>query len=251
MSSHIAKSHTVVEDHSPWWNLVFIWLSWGIATIIGWGFGWGIGSPIGKAIQEAYVNPMPGAVVGMLAQNIGRAMFGAIFGAVMGAASGLAQWIILRTFIPKIAWWGIVTLIGMTIGMAIGWPVRWLTLWVTYNSVGSMFDSIHGQTGMILGYALAGAICGTITGILQWVLLRRRPKSLLWIVTSIVGMAAGMAVGWLIERTMLGDVGVALSGAMGGVVYSAITGVMLARMLQHRTYVVKSNDTSARKQPTA
>jgi hypothetical protein len=193
------------------------------------------GVPLAETIQEAYVSPMPGAVAGMLAQNIGRAIFGAILGALLGVAMGFAQWLVLRRYLASIRLWGIVTLIGTTVGLAVGWVLRWIMLWVAYNQQGDFYQALHGEIGMVLGWSIAGIIMGGTMGLLQWLILRRKvDKAALWIVANAIAMAVALSVGWTIEREMLGDVGTAVSGATGGIFYSAITGTLLIVLLRNR-----------------
>jgi hypothetical protein len=217
------------------WNRALIWLSWSLAMIPAWGIAWMFGMPLAETIQEAYASPMPGAVAGMLAQNIGRAIFGAILGALLGMTTGFAQWLVLRRHIPNMRLWGVVTLIGTAAGLAIGWPLRWIMLWVLYNQQGELYQAIHGEVGMVLGWSLAGVLTGALAGGLQWLILRRKVhKAAWWILASGIAMAVGLSVGWTIEREMLGDVGTAVSGAAGGIFYSAITGTLLIVLLRYR-----------------
>lgn len=234
MSTQVSDSSYVFEEPDSAWDSAIVWFAWSIATIAAWSIGWAFGIPFGEAVQKAYVSPVPGAVGGLLAQNIARVLFGAIFGIAVGTLSGVVQWVVLRQHISRAWLWIPFTIVGMTIGMAFGWPLRWIILWelYSYTAGGPIYEVVHGNTGMLIGWAIAASVGGITTGVLQWLLLRRFRRSFWWIIASIVGMALAVAVGWAIERTMLGDVGSAISGASAGVFYSAITGFALVPILR-------------------
>ena len=87
---------------------------------------------------------------------------------LIGLLTGLLQFLLLRRYVPHMAWWMTATVLG------------WLLLLVLVNiSPGLAFTSLHALTGTLIG----GAI-----GLPQWWVLRPRvPHAAVWLVASVLG----------------------------------------------------------------
>ena len=93
----------------------------------------------------------------------------AISSAVMGALFGLAQWLVLRRFLPAMRAWVLATAIG-------------------YVLVFGLIPLIHFDAIPQLGGTFAFLMFGVVLGVAQWIVLRGRVSQAgWWIAISIAG----------------------------------------------------------------
>ncbi len=187
-----------------------LWLWWVLATAIGWGaVAWALGAALGNG--------------GLLVMAV-----------VSGAFAGLAQWLVLRPYIPNLRRW----LLANTGGNATG-----ITLWVTAAGLiwgVRPFESLLAPSGQMLEVASymvpGGLLLGAAIGFGQTVVLRAalggRGR---WILTNAAAWAVGSIIGVMVTYAMAGSAwNPALALAIAGPVAAAITGAALMRLLKGR-----------------
>lgn len=183
-----------------------LWLAWTVAT----GVGWTLGCPILDAIL--------GAV-----RRIGRDWLGAdgsvvaevVIYTLLGTLPGILQSILLWFYLPRAGHWALASaLSGALVGAA-----------------ASMVPVVDVAVGLL--------VAGAWFGILQWLVLRRHAASAWWwLLASPVGWAAGYLAGraadGVVSSLPLSEtLGLALLFGVFGTVYGAITGVVIAWLMQH------------------
>lgn len=182
-------AHTNIQSPE---SLFFLWLLWVIATTIGgiifgaWIFG-----------NEDY--------------------FSFIF--MTGLIIGVAQWLILRHYIPYAGWWILATFLG--------WFVR---IFVPY------YETTIGPFGYDV---VNNSITFTLLGVAQWLVLRHHTQyAASWIPVSTVSGVVSAAVR-LTVTAFLGDVSSlhyviknVLFNGISWAASAAVTGVMLAWLLR-------------------
>jgi hypothetical protein len=158
--------------------------------------------------------PLGGLAAIGLVGGVESVLDGAIAGAACGAVLGAVQWLVLRRRLSLPLDWIVATSLGMAGGLA-------LTL--------ALFGS--STAGSVL--LLRSVSTGLLIGLAQWVVLPRCvQRAWVWIPT----VAAGWALGWGVSSAMGLDLtpNFAVFGATGALVFQALTGLVLARLLAQR-----------------
>ena len=163
-----------------------------------------LGFPIGGELALIVVGPVEGAVSGALG------------GALAGAVIGAAQWLVLRRYLRVGPEWILATALGLAIG----------------DALGALLTGAGTGIGALL---ITGLATGVAVGLLQWALFLRGGLLLasLWLPVVAIAWPLGWAVTWAagidIER------GYYVFGASGALVFAAVTGLAMLRMLRGRT----------------
>lgn len=139
------------------------WITWVLLTTLGWLVGWvilgelWIGLAVGSSQWVLLRSRLENAYWWILASLIGWALGHLIVinllaaslrgwaGLPIGTVLGMAQWVILRTQVPRAGWWVVIS--------ALGWMLA--------------------MTG-VLGGSLVGAVAGAATGVAIAMLLEIR-----------------------------------------------------------------------------
>lgn len=151
----------------------------------------------------------------------------------MGMVIGLAQGFLLRNKIPRISLWILISSLGWVLGDTIAFLVS--------NPVFSTIDLMLFArlpltlvwliSNMIAG-ALGGALGGLLLGSLQWCLLRQKsPRAHQWVWTNSLSWALGHGLAGIMSTTFVGTPGLVLTWMVYGLVYGAMTGQNLIKML--------------------
>lgn len=150
------------------------------------------------------------AVAGRVDDPVAAMLGAAVAGLVIGAGQALVS---RRRLDPR--WWMPATAIGMGLGLLLG-------------------ASVVGYRTSLADLALMGALTGVVLGVAQAIALPRETR-LRWVWAA--AMPALWALGW--TTTTLGGVTVdqqfTVFGAYGAVMFSALSGLLLHRLLPHRT----------------
>jgi hypothetical protein len=163
-----------------------------------------LGFPIGGELALTVVGPVEGAVSGALG------------GALAGAVIGAAQWLVLRRYLRVGPEWILATALGLAIG----------------DALGALLTGAGTGIGALL---ITGLATGVVVGLLQWALFLRGGLLLasLWPPVVAIAWPLGWAVTWAagidVER------GYYVFGASGALVFAAVTGLAMLRMLRGRT----------------
>jgi hypothetical protein len=188
------------------------WRAWIAANALGLGAGMALFALIGEGFKQGGIlgSPKENVIVGHL---IGLLLAGALF--------GIAQWLVLRRFVPRTGWAVLAASAGVWLGYVVG-----------YEVLGFPFD-----------YILGPGLAATLGAVVQWFALRRQVVGAGWLVlASALGFMLGGAVGLVPAFLGLGDaIGstylgwIALNGLMGaiaGAIGGAITASVLVRLLR-------------------
>jgi hypothetical protein len=161
------------------------------------------------------------AVGWLLYNNFGESRYWAVGAAVGGAVAGLLQWRLLRRILKEARWWVLATI------------AEWIAGWVV--------ASTPLETEEI--------VLGAMSGVLQWLMLRRTLRQAgAWVLFTVVswsllllvlrastdvtvdgiGWTTMEAMGLEVEWTIVGILGSATVGVIGGAISGAITGLALA-----------------------
>ena len=127
----------------------------------------------------------------------------------------LAQTVVLRNYFVKEVWWLALTLMGW-LGSLI------FIFFVPFLSISSP------QTPLVTILAIDFAIIGTVVGICQWQLLKPFRAAGLWLFVSPIALSLsslGLYTGYTLQSTVLAT-------ALQGLIYGAVTGVIIIRILK-------------------
>lgn len=187
------------------------WFCWVVASTLGWAMGF----PTADAILRVLgVRVLGEAVVDEI-----------VIFTLLGALPGILQWRLLRWRLPQAGWWVLASALG---GALIG-------------TVASTVRVVDPTAGVVLA--------GASFGILQWLVLRRHiARAGWWLLASPIGWAVGALVVRAADRVgvfgaaerairaiglpMSDTVVVALLFGVFGAVYGAVTGIVLAWLIQ-------------------
>lgn len=233
------QSQTTVASHSvtstsKLWDYALLWLWWSVGTMVSWAAGWVLGTLAGGLV----VANIDRALFGAIGSVMDRAIFGAVLGMVVGVFTGIVQWLIVRQYVQKSRWWILATIVGLTVGLAIGMTARWLTLWGVFGMMGGNFHDVMlrglgGTLRGVAGGAITGVMAGAAVGIAQWLVIHRHfSRSVWWIVATFAAMIVGLAVSGAMETNRETMIEWAMRGSIAAMLYSAITGLALIRLIQ-------------------
>jgi len=189
-----------------------VWLWWAVAGAL----GWGLSSPLGALLQASPLPRVypPDAVPPLVVQ---------------GLALGLAQWLIVRRYMPRAGWWAPATIIGVVLIVVV-------TI-VAYET--------QDPRNIWLKYESGGLLEGLVLGVAQWLVLRQHVRRAgWWVIASAIGWLAVAFVGVLITASIARMIGPAAFGtgawwpmwrvdaAVLGSLYGALMGRVFVALLR-------------------
>jgi hypothetical protein len=160
--------------------------------------------------------PIGGELALVVVGSVDGALSGALGGALAGAAIGVAQWLVLRRYLGVGPEWILATALGVALG----------------DALGALLTGAGTGIGALL---ITGLATGVAVGLLQWglVLRGRLPLASLWPPVVAIAWPLGWTVTWAggidVER------GYYVFGALGALVFAALTGLAMLLMLRGRT----------------
>ena len=173
--------------------------------------GWIIANMLGVAAVGALgFIPFLTSIHGILASTL-----------IIGLPIGLAQWLALRRVAPISILWVLTVSAGLSLGLVAGPIVA--GIWGVSDD-----ESVLTLTTVV-------TTIGLLVGMAQWLLLRGRlAKSLVWLLSSAVGL--GLGTGLVLSTNLINQSGVG-SGIVVVAVYAIATGTVVARLpaLQRKT----------------
>jgi hypothetical protein len=170
-----------------------------------------------------------GAIVGALEAS-GFEFVATIF--FTGLLIGVAQWLVLRQYIPKAFWWIVVSTLGWTLGLVL------LSSDVTLDPVIQLLNTL-GAWEVFWMNLVKQPIVLAIFGAAQFPILRRFVrKAHWWILVSALGGAiqgaSGSIVAYILPPGLLpAPFPTALVYGSGWLSYGIITGICLQWLLRH------------------
>ncbi|MBI5877113.1 MAG: hypothetical protein HZB53_05625 [Chloroflexi bacterium] len=150
------------ENRKPAWLFYPAWvIVSAISLPIAWVIAWAIMAQVVKAVGDTIQ-------VGGQSHITEDFLFIYFILPVLGLVAGLLQYLLLRRYLPRMAWWVAAT--------ALGWSLLSALMGVVTFSAG------------VVPPAVVIALIGVATGVPQWLVLRRRvPRAALWILASVLG----------------------------------------------------------------
>lgn len=122
-----------------------------------------------------------------------------------GCAVGVAQWIVLRGYLPDAGWW--------ILASALGWVLGSIVIFTTYDTITYISDLLRSVIRLPRGTLLPVGIFtvySAVLGAAQWLVLRRHTQGAgCWVFASVVG------------------------GAVGGAAYAACSAILLRNGVSH------------------
>ena len=171
---------------------------------------WNLGNLLGWAFISALLTALPGV------RSI-PGFFVALL--VLAIPFGLAQWLVLRRFIPVSPLW-VVTI-----------PISWFLFYlIAYLIPDTLLQNVDDEATSTLtfGYLVLGAVMG----LSQWLILRRKlTRAALWILGSSLGVGLGFGI---VLATGLINQYEYISYTVVVLVYSIVTGSLLSWLLNHK-----------------
>ena len=201
MTTRESRAKRVKEMHTQ--TGMRLWLMWVVATGIG-----SLAAYIAGALAlSLFLFPDLPPVVGWPILEF-------IVGAAAGATLGALQWLILRPWVTQGPRWVLVTALGAAVALTASTP-------------------LHAAETPILYGVLLGVSLGVFQGL---VASRRRMRSLLWLLVSIIAWTLGASVlcicalgRFLFEQAIPYEVLVVIAGAIAG----SITGGAVVWLVYH------------------
>lgn len=145
------------------------WLSWAAATAIGAGIAWALGflpSTIASLLTAAESTQAGG---GMALQDVsGLALYGmaAGLGFVAGSILAVAQWWVLRRFVPHASWW--------ILASGGAWALGMVLIFLGMSAIPTEAMTISTAALLVAFVVVAGGIVGAAQGLaLIWLLHER------------------------------------------------------------------------------
>lgn len=150
-----------------------------------------------------------------------------------GCAVGVAQWVILRGYLPGAGWW--------ILASALGWFLGSIVVFTTYDTITYISDLLRSVVrlprGTLLPVSISAVYCAAL-GTAQWFILRRHTQDAgWWVFASVVGGTVGGAAYAACSAILLrnGAIHWAVHGTVtqgaNWAVYGAVTGLVLVWLL--------------------
>lgn len=174
-----------------------------------------------------------GAIVGALEES-GFQFVATIL--LTGLFIGIAQWLVLRQYIPKAFWWIVVSTLGWTIGLLL--VSSDVTLDPFFQFI--QFLSTLGAWSVFWMSLVGQPIVMAIFGAAQFPILRRFVRKAHWwiLVSALGGALAGAnssTVAYILQPGLLpAPFLTALTYGAGWLGYGIVTGICLQWLLQHQ-----------------
>jgi hypothetical protein len=172
---------------------------------------WILGNTAGAAIGVAVATTI---ILLIGADEHGIASF--VLAPAIAACMVMAQWLVIRQYLPRAIWWILASVVGVFLGAA----VIGVVAWIAEATLGG--TTMRGAEALVVPCSLYGASIGFA----QWLCLRRHASHAgWWILASALGAAVLGAV-------MGGSIGNTADLVWIGAVPAAITGIALEALIR-------------------
>jgi hypothetical protein len=212
-------------------------IQWVVANLVGFTAGGAIAGTIAEAMGRSHYGVATSTADAVLiaTRTAGAAL------AVWGAVVGTAQWLVIRGRLRRVGWWVPAT--------SVGWASAGVVAGILSGAMGGAVTGVGRDVG-VWGFVVAAAVGILALGLLpvtfQWMILRREVhRARRWLVGAAVAflVTAGVAAG-VVRWGLVSVIGVlrpedfpsakawVLFGAVVGLLYGAMTGVILEQLLR-------------------
>lgn len=171
----------------------------------------------------------------LLASTAGGAFIGAMaaptdffwFLVMTGLVVGVAQWLVLRRYLPGAGWWILASALGWFLGTLVLITTQGITFPIT-----DFLESVIRLGGVIWLNVVDGTLYGAVLGVAQWLVLRRHSQYAgWWVLASSIGGAVNGAVGAACAAAIPIGISAALPYGAGWAGAGAVTGMVLVWLL--------------------
>ena len=198
-----------------------LWLAWVAAVTMGWAVDWAVGWVVVEVVSRV----SPDAIWAAFLFHGPH---------VVGIGVALLQALVLRRRLAQAAWWILATGVAAVFGELIRISVT-----------GAVYDAmVEIDAAFLTSIALSILAGGLLVGAAQWLILRRLvERAGWWIPASGLGLIAGWLlgafVGSIVAEYVLDSPNdlkafELVAELVGAIIYAAITGYALVRLLQSR-----------------
>ena len=224
-----------------------LWLRWVLANLAGFAVGGAIAGEIARAMGQSHY----GVVTSTLDAALIATRTAGVALAVWGAAAGAAQWFVIRGELKGVRWWMPAT--------CAGWALAGVVAGILSGFMGGTVTGIGRDVG-VWGFVIA-AVVGTLAlSVLpitfQWMVLRRQvDRAWRWLVGAAGAfLVATAAAAGVVRWFLVSVIGLlrpedfpsakawVFFGTVVGLLYGAMTGVVLARLLDRTTPTSRSDE---------
>ncbi|MBE9198325.1 MULTISPECIES: hypothetical protein [unclassified Nodularia (in: cyanobacteria)] len=213
-----------------------LWLKWTVITLLGFLLSSITGLMGGFLGLKVFVYPLAWVFKGCEGEGaIGCIILGAALGAAigLGLTIGIAQWLILRSIVPRSQWWILTSVLGWC-GIFFSLTVM---VYVTTPAPGSPgFGQPLIAQLPLAGRAIAPVIlAGALMGLFQWLILRSSLRqSWWWIPThAFMMLLAGLGV-YLQEENISGLPTMGVFIVIFSLIYAVLSGSLLHWLVQRK-----------------
>lgn len=171
----------------------------------------------------------------LLASAIGGAVIGALsaptdffwYLIMTGFVVGIAQWLVLRRYLPYARWWILVSGLGWILGIMVGIMAREITAPTI-----ELLESVSRPQGVFWLNVVNGTVYGAVLGVAQWLVLSRHTQRAgWWVFASTIGGAVNGGVGAACAVAIPWG-GAALPYGAGWAGAGAVTGMVLVWLIE-------------------
>lgn len=196
-------------------NLTALWLGWTVGSLGGFGIAFWIAQSVSGRVlfglKQTGLDPQLGGLYVIPVQL-----------AVFGAMLGLAQWLVLRHYLPGVRWWAVATAIGALVAAP---------LWI---AISLQFRHLLSATEAETYAVLTGCTVGFLIALGQVTVLRSKVGGLVvWLTAGLLGYGLGAVLAMTLSSIFLVlpyDLYNAAMGLIGG----AVTGAALVYLINKR-----------------
>lgn len=144
-----------------------------------------------------------------------------------GFVVGVAQWLVLRRYLPYAGWWILASALGWFLGTLVSITTEGITVPVI-----ELLESVIRLRGVFWLNVVDGTLYGTVLGAAQWLVLRRHTQRAgWWVLASSIGGAVNGAVSAACAAAIPVGISAALPYGAGWAGSGAVTGMALVWLL--------------------
>lgn len=239
MSETARTSHMVSRVGQSWWNGQ-LWSRWIFANAVGELLGLSLAAIAGATLVRT-IEKEPGAWAILLGAGL---MI--LVGTFEGVVVGVAQWLVLRHWLPELSRrvWVLATAAGAFAAWVLGmFPSTAMSLQTPLQTGNAAAPPPEFNDLIVYGLAaLLGIVAGAILGFPQWLALRRYfKKARLWVAANSLAWAVGMPIVFIGAGSVPdGAVGAQIAAIIAATIFcagaavGAIHGIALLWLLESK-----------------
>lgn len=206
-------------------------LGWAVASLGGLGVSFWIAQSVSGRVlfglRQTGLDPQLGGLYIMPVQL-----------AIFGATLGLAQWLVLRQYLPGVGWWPVATAIGALVATPL-----WIAISLPFRH---LLSAVEAETYAVL----TGCTAGFLIALGQVTVLRSKVGgSVVWLTAGFAGYGLGALFAMTLSSIFL-VLPFELYNAAMGVIAGAVTGAALVYLISKRGLAIAAGERQGSRQPS-